>query len=52
MSDENDVKAKEAANLIQILLKQEEVHWAQRSRANWLQHGDRNTSFFHNFASS
>jgi hypothetical protein len=52
MNDESDTKAKEAANLIEILLEQEEVHWAQRSRANWLQHGDRNTSFFHNFASA
>jgi hypothetical protein len=46
MNDENDTKAKEAANLTEILLEQEEVHWAQRSRANLLQHGDRNTSFF------
>jgi hypothetical protein len=29
------------------LLKHEETWWAQRAKANWLQSGDRNTSFFH-----
>jgi hypothetical protein len=52
ISDENENKAKEMANLIELLLEQDEVYWAQRSRSNWLQHGDRNTSFFHNFAST
>jgi hypothetical protein len=46
LSDENDAKAKEMANLIEILMEQEEIYWAQRSRANWIQHGDRNTYFF------
>jgi hypothetical protein len=52
MNDDNERKAKESANLIEILLKPEEVHWLQRSRANWTQMDDRNTSFFHNFASA
>jgi hypothetical protein len=52
MSDTSEAQAKESANLIEILLEQEEVHWLQRARANWLQLGDQNTSFFHNFASA
>lgn len=30
---------------IEKLSEQEEVHWAQRSRVNWLKHGDRIHSF-------
>jgi hypothetical protein len=52
MTDENEAKAKEMAMVIELLLEQEEIYWLQRSRANWLQHGDQNTSFFHNFASA
>jgi hypothetical protein len=33
-------------------LKQDETYWAQRSGTNWMHQGDKNTSFFHNFASA
>jgi hypothetical protein len=50
MNDENEAIAKQKAALIELLLEQQEVHWLQRSRANWLRQGDRNTSFSHQFA--
>jgi hypothetical protein len=52
LTDESEAKAKELAELIEILLEQEEIQWMQRSRANWLKEGDHNTSFFHNFATA
>jgi hypothetical protein len=50
MSPESRGRQKEIQVLIENLLEQEEIHWLQRGRANWLLHGDRNTSFFHNAA--
>jgi hypothetical protein len=52
LSAEREEKAKEMAELIELLLEQEEIRRLQRSRVNSLQHGVRNTNFFHNFATA
>jgi hypothetical protein len=52
LTEGNENLAKEMASLVELLLEQEEIHWFQCSRSNWLQFGDRNTSFFHHCASA
>lgn len=34
-----------------IEIDKEEIYWEQRARVNWLRKGDKNTAFFHIFAS-
>ena len=52
MNVDSQARQKEILVLIENLLEQEEIHWVHRGRANWLLHGDRNTSFFHNAATA
>jgi hypothetical protein len=51
MSPENLARQRELSEEIEKLLEIEELHWAQRSRVNWLKYGDRNRNYFHNAAS-
>ena len=46
------MKHKELALLVENLLEEDKVYWAQRGKVIWLRRGDRNTTFFHHFASS
>ncbi|KAJ1417306.1 Zinc finger, CCHC-type [Sesbania bispinosa] len=41
------VKLQDLRKQIDGVRKQKENFWAQRSRVKWLQHGDRNSKFFH-----
>jgi 23S rRNA maturation mini-RNase III len=50
MTETNAESQKEIMVRLELMLEQEEIYWLQRARANWLKKGDRNTSFFHNYA--
>jgi hypothetical protein len=52
LTESNVARQKEIALEIEKLLEQEEIFWAQKSRINWLQFGDKNTSYFHNFVNT
>jgi len=49
MTDESIAAQKEILLQLELLLEQEEIFWVQLARANWLKHGDKNTSFFSSF---
>ena len=51
MQYENGVEIKKVEKQIQNILIDEKIYWKQRSRADWLKEGDKNTKFFHNKAS-
>ncbi|KAJ1399226.1 Zinc finger, CCHC-type [Sesbania bispinosa] len=44
---DNWEKIQDLKGQIELLRKQENIYWAQRSRIKWLHHGDRNSKFFH-----
>lgn len=46
LTPENVTRQKELADEVEWLLEQEEIYHAQRSRIDWLNFGDKNTSYF------
>ena len=49
---ESGEEIKRVENQIQNIIIDEKIYWKQRSRADWLKEGDKNTKFFHHKAST
>ncbi|XP_012477492.1 uncharacterized protein LOC105793109 [Gossypium raimondii] len=49
-SDEVMAKIIDTKIHLNMEIEKDELYWEQRARANWLKAGDRNTAFFHRFA--
>lgn len=48
---ENWGAVKQLKEEIGFILEQEDYRWKQRAKQHWYKNGDRNTSFFHAWAS-
>lgn len=48
---ENREAIKQLQSEIELMLEHEDTKWKQRAKQNWYQQGDRNTHFFHAWAS-
>ena len=46
-----EMKEKEKDLLIQLEVRerQEEIYWRQKSKVKWIQEGEKNSKFFHNY---
>jgi hypothetical protein len=49
LTDENIEEQRMIAKEIKDMLEKEEIHWAQRSKINWLQHGDKKNFLLSSF---
>lgn len=52
LTDESADRQRKLLIELEETMEKEEIYWVQRSRANWLKFGDRNTNFFNNFATA
>lgn len=48
---EDGDRIKRIEKQLDAILMDEEIYWKERSRADWLKEGDRNTKYFHAKAS-